>query len=244
MFKLNIRCLAWLLLVGCSQSDNFTSRSAGVRLQLGLNYLMVNRYAEAKRNLDLAYLATPKDYRVILAMARLYQQLGETLTAHRCYRKALQLVPKNGDFLNNYGAFLCSLGQYEKAQKQFEAAQQAEQLTARTEARLQSGYCYLVSGQSELAWQQWNMVKRRDPQLANRILSVLQNYYQQGRWASASLLGQFFLQHFGATAESLWLMILIAAQQGNTSAIVDYGEMLAHFFPHSIQYQRYIAHEY
>ena len=244
MVKFIFSYIVWLLLVGCSPLNNVSYRSASIRLQLGLNYLLVNRFDDAKRNLLMAYQATPNDYRVLLALARMYQQLGEPLMAQRCYHKAGQLVPKNGYLLNNYGAFLCALGQYEKAQKEFKAAQQAEQLLARTEARLQSGYCYLASGQSELAWQQWTRIKRQDPQLAKRVLSVVQQYYQQGRWASANLLGQFFLQHFGPKAEGLWLMILIAAQQGNTRAIVDYGEMLAHFFPHSIQYQRYIAHEY
>ncbi|SPW34695.1 Flp pilus assembly protein TadD, contains TPR repeats [Edwardsiella tarda] len=50
------------------------------------------------------------------------QQRGQLQTAAQGYRQALAAAPDSATVMNNYGAFLCTLGQYVAAQQQFNAA--------------------------------------------------------------------------------------------------------------------------
>ncbi|RAP72310.1 hypothetical protein ACZ87_00865 [Candidatus Erwinia dacicola] len=53
--------------------------------------------------------------------------------------------------LNNYGAFPCSLGQYDAAQWQFSRAIEDSADGLRADTLKNSGYCFLNAGQQEKA---------------------------------------------------------------------------------------------
>ena len=115
----------WLaagLLAGCSGSapekEAQVSEAGQTRLQLGLEYLQQGDMDAARQNLEKALDAAPQDYRTQLGMALYAQRNGENTEAEQRYRQALKLAPGNGTVLNNYGAFLCGLGQYVPAQQQ------------------------------------------------------------------------------------------------------------------------------
>jgi type IV pilus biogenesis/stability protein pilW len=73
-------------------------------------------------NLDKALSYAPKYYLVHAALAYFYQQQGDVEHAKQSYLTAIKLDDKQGDVFNNFGAFLCSQGEYQAAYEQFKQA--------------------------------------------------------------------------------------------------------------------------
>ncbi len=215
-----------------------------IRLQLGLQYLAIGEYTAAERNLRRAVNASPDDYRPLLGLARLYQTQGHDAVAGVWYTRAEKLAPENGYVLNNYGAFLCALRQYDKAQSRFLLATLATTGDSRTQALLSAGYCFLDEEQRTRAAEKLTAVISTEPAAADKLLAEAGRRIERQRFADAGFLLEIYHQFRSASAESLWLKILYAARQNDANDVKRYGEQLARIFPLSIQYQRYLANEY
>ncbi|MFC0323810.1 type IV pilus biogenesis/stability protein PilW [Gallibacterium melopsittaci] len=96
--------------------------AAKTRVELGLAYLAQGNLALAKANLDKALQHTPNDYLPYLGLAYFYQHTAQNQQAEHYYQKALQLVPDNGDVLNNYATYLCNQRQFAQAFQLFDKA--------------------------------------------------------------------------------------------------------------------------
>ncbi len=235
--------LAAFVVSGCVNHPERQS-AADIRLQLGLHYLSAQDYAAAQRNLLRAQQAAPKDYRVPLALARVAQAQQNSAQTRWYYQRAQQLAPLNGYVANNYGAFLCGLRQYDEAHQQFKLAIEAQENDARQDAFLFSGYCYLQADEKSAAREQLGYALEAAPEQGNQLLLDVAKRIEQQQWSAIPLLLEVYHQHLPATAESVWLQIRFAAQQGNAADVKRYGDQLARSFPQSIQYQRYFANEY
>ena len=235
--------LSLFVVTGCV-SQPASRGTAEVRLQLGLHYLARHHYQAAQRNLLRAEQAAPRDYRVPLALARLWQMQENHAETRRYYQRALALAPSNGYVANNYGAFLCALGQYDEAHQQFNRAISAQEAGARSDGLELSGYCYLKSGRFSAARQRLLAALQADRDKGTSLLKEAERHYEKRELAATQLLLQVFDHALPATAESLWLKIRFAAQQSHAADVTRYGDQLARSFPQSIQYQRYLANEY
>lgn len=241
-----LRCLmalAVLMLAGCSAPKQ-PSGSAQIRLQLGLIYLSQGALPAARRNLERALQDAPKDYRVLLAMARLYQQENDSATAHRYFQTALKYAPENGYALNNYGAFLCGLGQYDAAHQQFTLAAVQNSAVARADSQERAGYCWLQQEEYALARQMLLLALQNDRQKADALLNEAKKHLEKHELEQTRLLLEVYHHSVPATAESLWLEIRFAALEQRTVDKARYGQQLAQNFPQSIQYQHFLANEY
>ncbi|PIJ52311.1 type IV pilus biogenesis/stability protein PilW [Erwinia sp. OLTSP20] len=232
-----------VLLCGCQQTAR-QQALAETRLQLGLALMARNAMSAAAQNLDEAERLAPNDYRVQLAQARYQQQSGHQQQAAWRYRKLLKITADNGYVLNNYGAFLCSLGQYEAAQQQFTAALHSLQPGARADSFDNAGYCYLKAGQMTLARQAFASAVKADPEKANLMLAEASWQFSQGQREQSRLLLEVYQRQAPATAESLWLQIRFAASEGRSRDVKHYAAWLAQRFPQSSQYQQLLANEY
>ncbi|KGD72506.1 hypothetical protein HA49_17520 [Tatumella morbirosei] len=219
-------------------------RASEARLQLGLHYLLAKDYAAAERHLQRARKNAPADYRPVLALARLYQTRGHDEMAGVCYTQAEKMAPENGYVLNNYGAFLCALGQYDKARPRFARAMRATESGSRTQALLSSGFCLLDAGKTAPAAERLITAIMDDSSAAATVLAEAGQRLEQQKYADTRFLADIYHQQRSATAESLWLEILYAARQQATADVKRYGNQLARNYPLSIQYQRYLANEY
>lgn len=218
--------------------------AAEVRLQLGMHYLAAEDYAAAQRNFLRAQAAAPRDYRVPLALARLAQLQGNLQASTAQFLQAQRLAPDNGYVANNYGAFLCALGQYGEAHQQFKRAKDAQEADARIDAYELSGYCYLQAGDDEAARSALLNALDADRSKGESLLAEAERLVETHQQANVPLLLEIYQQRRPETARSLALHIRFAAQQGNAADITHYGDQLARRFPQSIQYQRYLANEY
>ncbi|MEC5343065.1 type IV pilus biogenesis/stability protein PilW [Brenneria populi] len=237
---------AAVLLAGCGHSsgEKADAAAAQTRLQLGLEYLARNNLDAARQNFAKALEAAPQDYRTQLGMALYEQRVGENQAAEQRYRLALRLAPGNGDVMNNYGAFLCSLGQYVAAQRQFSAAARLPDYHQVADALENAGYCFFKAGQNDNARSVLNRALRYDPAKGFMLLTEADKQFSAGRYQQAQWLLDVYQHTLPASAESLWLQIRFAALAGHDDDIERYGKSLARSFPQSKQYQQFLANEY
>lgn len=241
-----LRCLMLavaLVLAGCNGSRQ-AEGSGQIRLQLGLIYLSQGDRLAAQRNLQRALQDAPGDYRVLLAMARLHEQEGDSATARHYYQAALKSAPQNSYALNNYGAFLCGLGQYDAAHQQFTRAAASKAFAASADSQERAGYCYLRQGEYASARRALLSALQADRQKADALLAEAERHLEQQEPEPTRLLLEVYHHSVPATAESLWLEIRFAALEQRTVDHADYGRQLAQNFPQSIQYQHFLANEY
>ncbi|OON37571.1 type IV pilus biogenesis/stability protein PilW [Izhakiella australiensis] len=231
------------LLAGCQQREQ-RQALAETRLQLGLALMARHSLSAAALNLDEAERLSPDDYRIQLAQARYQQLRGNSRLAGMRYRKLLKIAAGNGYVLNNYGAFLCGLGQYEAAQQQFSAALQSPQPGARADSYDNAGYCYLKARQIALARQAFAKAVKADRSKGSLMLAEASQRFSQGDVEQSRLLLDIYQRQAPATAESLWLQIRFAASAGRSRDVQRYAAQLAQGFPQSSQYQQFLANEY
>lgn len=235
--------LSAFLISGCA-SDTVSQSAAELRLQLGLKYLALGDLTAAQRNLLKAEAVLSQDHRLQLAMARFYQSSGDTQQAEYCYQRAIKLAGSNSYVFNNYGDFLCGLGQYEVAQKQFSRGQHSPLPGVRADSAENAGYCYLNAGAFRLAKKSLISAIRADSRKALNLLTEAEKRLAHEKNGEVRLLLDIYQHSSPASAESLWLEIRFAAQVKRTTDIKRYSVQLARDFPQSIQYQRFLANEY
>lgn len=231
-----------MLLAGCQTSP--PDALFETRIQLGMAWLARGNADAARRNLQRAIVLAPGDYRTQLAMARYQQQTGNNSMAQQHYRRALKLAAQNSYVLNNYGAFLCGLGQYDAAQRLFSKAVEDSANGLRADSVENSGYCFLNAGQHEKARKALVEAVRTDPTKGMLMLAEAERRFGKGSRADSRLLLDVYQHNFPVSAESLWLEIRFAAQENQSGDVHYYGAQLARIFPQSIQYQHFLANEY
>ncbi|MBU9816383.1 type IV pilus biogenesis/stability protein PilW [Rahnella sp. C60] len=239
--------VALALLAGCSGSPKEippASGAAQTRLELGMAYLKQGNMEAARQNLQKAVDGAPQDYRTQLGMALYEQKNGNQKAAQTRYQQALQLAPQNGTVLNNYGAFLCSLGQYVPAQQQFSAAANAPDYGQVADSLENAGYCFLKANQNEEARVLLSRALKVDPDKGAPLLTEATKEFGEGNRAQAKLLLDVYQHVLPATADSLMLQIRFAALAGNPDSVQRYGKQLARSYPQSKQYQQFLANEY
>lgn len=241
--RIRMSIVAALLLAGC-QTAQQNKALVETRLQLGLAYLARGELDAAQRNLQRALALAPNDYRTQLAEARYQHQAGDDTLAAKYYHRALTLAPQNGYVLNNYGAFLCRLGQYDAAQRHFIQAAEDSANGTRADSVENSGYCYLNAGQRESARDALAEAVTADPAKGMPMLAEAERRFGKGKREDSRVLLEIYQHSFPVSAESLWLEIRFAVQEGRTADVKHFGGQLARIFPQSIQYQHFLANEY
>ncbi|CAK9885629.1 MAG: Beta-barrel assembly-enhancing protease [Candidatus Erwinia impunctatus] len=189
--KQTVIALTVLFLAGCSQKSQVLP-GVDTRLQLGLLYLEQRAYPLAQRHLRQAMTQAPDDYRSHLAMARYHHDTGDNTQAARSYKTARQLQPKNRDVINNYGAFLCRLGQYDAAQQQFEIALKSSSGDARRQALENAGYCYLNAGVWKNAKALLIEATAHDPVRQRELLAEARRRKSQQEFTAFQLLTEVY----------------------------------------------------
>ena len=114
-------------LAGCAGGQTLdpetrAARLAQINLQLGIGYLQEGKTDIALDKLRRAVKADPDSPDAHLAVAVLYDRLGENEAAESHFRDALRLAPENASIATNFGNFLCRLDRVPEAEEQFRHA--------------------------------------------------------------------------------------------------------------------------
>lgn len=245
-----IICLAALTisLAGCASSSGRSSgadlaRASEINLNLAVEQLRKGNLALAKEKLDRALEQNPRNAAAHSTAGVLYERLGETNKADSHYQRAIALDPKNSEYKNNYAAYLCKRGAYERGEKL--ALQAAKDLLYRTReaAFFNAGTCARSRGDLTRAGALFRAALEVRPRFAAALLELAEIEYEQQNYLSARGFLERYMEVGRATPASLWLGVQIERALGNTAVEQHYANRLKTEYPYSNQARQLIESE-
>ncbi len=216
------------------QSDS--SRRANVRLQLASAYFADGQLTTALDEVKQAINADPKMAEAFNLRGLIYAGLGDDALAEDSFKRALQLSPRDGDTMQNYGWYLCLQKRYPEASAQFQQALAQPQYRDVTRTLLAQGVCEARAGQlpeAERTLQRAYALDSANPSIAVNLSEVLM---QRGEYERA----RFYIRRVNgapqqANAQTLWLAARIESRGGNAQAANEIGQQLLSRYPKSAE---------
>ena len=211
-------------------------RRAGVRLQLASAYFADGQYQTALEEVKRALDAEPKMAEAYNLRGLIYAALGETAPAEESFKRALELSPRDGDVMHNYGWFLCLNRRYPEAQALFVDALAQPRYRDTTRTMLAQGVCEARAGQLVEAERTLQRAYAIEPTSGAIALTLAEVLFRRGEYERARVYSRRAnTPPQSATAQSLWLAARIEAKAGNPAAANDIGQQLVSRFPKSNQ---------
>jgi type IV pilus assembly protein PilF len=148
VFVLFVGCF----LMSCSSTQKFSNDkmtekqkidTAKINTQLGIAYLEQGSVFRAKQKLLLALEEAPQIPETWYSMAYFYETTGNNAQANKYYLKSIQIAPKRGDVQNNYGTYLCRIGNYKDSIQHFLLAAEDTNYLDTASAYENAGLCAL-----------------------------------------------------------------------------------------------------
>ncbi len=140
-------------------------KAAAYNVQLGLAYLEQDNRQRAKQKLLMAMAEDPNSPAVNDALAYYFEKTQDFPDADKYYQQAVQLDPKAGAALNNYGAFLCRQAHYKEANAYFLKAIADTQYVNTALAYENAGLCAVAANQWDDAKHYFKKALAQDPSL-------------------------------------------------------------------------------
>ncbi|HET6545343.1 MAG TPA: type IV pilus biogenesis/stability protein PilW [Rhodanobacteraceae bacterium] len=222
---------------GVKKEDAATrnEEAARVHTQLGQKYMQQGKLELAldKLNKALSFDSGYADAHTVIAL--LYEKIGELKQAEEHYRRAVELKPKSGNELNNYGAFLCKLGRYDEADGYFIQAVADPFYKTPAVALTNAGTCLVKAGKYAAAENDLRQAVERAPDYAEGLFQLASVLYRKGDYFHARAFEQRFESVAQARPESLLLGRNIELKLGNGDAAREYTRRLLQGFPDSEQ---------
>ncbi len=140
--------------------------AANENMQLGLAYLEQGDRTRAKYKLLLALQEDQNSAQVHDAMAYYLEMTDDATQAQMHYLRAIQLAPQSGAVHNNYGVFLCHIGQFEQSEKEFLVAVNDSNYLNTAKAYENAGLCAQQIPDIKKAELFYTNAIKQDPHLA------------------------------------------------------------------------------
>lgn len=231
--------LTALLLSGCvtvtdgePETPIDPQQMAESRIKLGLGYLENGNMLKARENLEMAIKYAPNYYRSRIAMAHYQERVGENEKAESNYKIALRKSPKNGNVLNNYGAFLCKQGEFDKADQYFHRAIDQPYYFLLSASYENAGLCALKAQRHAQAESYFVKALDHEPTRPRSLLQLSKLMIDKEDYTQARLHLMTFNKRYGYQETSLKLLIDLESSAGNKALVQRYqnklDQMLAH----------------
>jgi type IV pilus assembly protein PilF len=211
-------------------------RRARVRLELAAAYFARGQANTALDEIKLALAAKPDLSEAFNLRGLVYAGLGEVALADQSFQRALQLSPRDGDALHNYGWFLCQQRRFDDADRQFAAALVAPQYTEVPRSLMAQGLCQARAGRWQDAERSLGRSFELDPSNSSAAFAYAEVLYRRGEYERA----RFYVRRINgqpdqSNAQSLWLAARIERRMGNLPGVQDFGRQLRERFPDSAE---------
>lgn len=200
---------------------NDTERAES-RIALGLGYLGQGNMIRARENLELALKHSPSYYRAQISMAHYYEQVGEEEAADRMYARSLRQHPKNGNVLNNYGAFLCKQGEFEKADHYFNKAIEQPYYYLVSASYENAALCAIKANQTDKAIHYLQRTLDHDPNRSRAVLYLAKLEIETEQYQQARIRLMQFHRQYGVKEASLQLLADLEGKAGNRALQQQY----------------------
>lgn len=218
-------------------------RAAEINLEIGIDYLRKNNLAQAKQKIDKSIEQNPRNSKAQITAGMLYDRLGQDDKAESHFAKGLALDPKNPEVQNNYGAYLCQKGKYERGEKlMLEAAGNPLYRTPEV-AYLNAANCARNGGNMKAAEANLRKALAVRPKFSEALYQMADLQYKQTDYLSARGFLERYLEVGRTSAATLWLGVRIEQGLGNAAAAKNYAERLKLEYPRAAQTKELIESE-
>jgi type IV pilus assembly protein PilF len=217
--------------VGASESA--VLKRVQLRLELAEGYYQRGQFQIALDEVNKALADKPDAVAAYNMRALIYMALGDNAKAEANFHEALRLSPDNADALHNYGWFLCQQKRYPAAFVQFDKALASPNYRYPVRTYLALGVCQYRAGDlnaSEATLKKGFALDPANPALSTNLALVLDRLGKSKEalfYISRVNNGQY------ASAQSLWVGILIARHAGNALDAAQWTNQLEQRFPDS-----------
>ena len=217
-------------------------RRARVRLELAALYFSRGQNNTALDELKLALAANPDLPEAYGLRGLIYASLGDAPVAEQSFKRALDLSPRDGDTMHNYGWFLCQQRRFDEADATFLRASALPNYGEVMRTLLARGVCLARAGRWADAERSLSRSYELDPSNPVTAYNLSDVLLRRGELERA----RFYVRRINqvpeaVTAQSLWLAARIERRIGNLEGVQDFGRQLRDRFPQStetLQYER------
>lgn len=222
-----------------------SGKRAAIRLQLAGAYFTEGRLDPALQEVNQALALDPDLAGAHALLALVLDAKGDVPGADAAFRRAIQLDPRDGATLHNYGWMQCRRERYDEAARLLDQALAAPGYRGTAQTLLVKGVCEARAGKFDQAEQTLLRAYERDagnPVTAVNLADVL---YRRGEFERA----RFYVRRVNqsaelSNAESLWLAMRIERKLGNQQGVRDLGSQLLSRYPRSSEALAYEAGRY
>ncbi len=216
-----------------------TRKRARIRLTLASNYFEQGQTSVALDEIKQSLAADPNYTPAYVLRGLVYMRMNKNELAEDSFQRALQINPRDGDALHNYGWFACESGRYKQAIELFERAMVSPTYGAHALTLLTKGICQTRAGQlteAEVSFTKSYELDAANPITGYNLASLL---YRRSEYSRA----QFYIRRLNnsdlANPETLWLGIQVERRLGNTTVVEQLAQQLGRRFPQSPQWALY-----
>jgi len=258
-FVTSLRHLLWLgllaagltVLTGCASSQEKANqasaradlvtesdepdvrRRARIRLELAVGYFEQGQTNIALDELKQSIATDPTWSEAYNLRGLIYMRLNELRLAEDSFQRALQINPREGNYLHNYGWLTCQQGRYPESTQLFTQALANPAYVERAKTWMAQGLCQVKAGlrvDGEASLVRSYELDARNPITGYNLALLL---FQRGDFAKS----QFYVRRINnsdlANAESLWLGIRVERRMNNSEAMQQLVGQLKKRFPQS-----------
>lgn len=216
-----------------------TRKRARIRLTLASNYFEQGQTTVALDEIKQSLAADPTYAPAFVLRGLVYMRLNNSALAEDSFQRALQINPRDGDTLHNYGWFVCETGRHASAIDLFDRALASANYGGRASTYLAKGICHVRANQLSAA--EASFAKSYELDAANPITgyNLASLLFRRGDNARA----QFYTRRLNngefANPETLWLGIQVERRLGNATVVEQLAQQLGRRYPQSTQWARY-----
>ena len=208
-------------------------KNARIRLELAEGYYQRGQPEVALSEVDQALRLAPDYVPAHTMRALIEMSLGQDAQAEASFRSALSLAPNNADALHNYGWFLCNARRFDESFKMFRRALSIPGYRDVVRTDLAFGVCQYRAGDvagAEKTLRAGFALDASNPALSTNLALVL---YREHRFQDALFYIRRVNAGSSASAQSLWLGVLIARAGASANDAADWTRQLVQRFPDS-----------
>lgn len=226
-----------LIVSGCaSQTERAgidKEKASKANTELGVAYLQRGRYKVAMLKLKRAIEYDDDNAEAHHFIAELYRRLEQNELAETHFKRSIDLNEDDSSVKNNYGIFLCGIGEYKKGLDLFNKVLDDPLYKDKGQAYENMGLCAEKQGNIHTAEKHYSMALKYNKKLPAALLGMAQIEFDKGRITSASSYLARHKKIARASAQSLWLELLIARKKGLKGKVGSLALKLKQYFPDS-----------
>jgi type IV pilus assembly protein PilF len=209
-------------------------RRSRVRLELAAGYFGRGQSETALDEVKLALQANPNSGDAYNLRGLIYASLNEDRLAEESFRRALQINPRDGATMHNYGWFLCQRRRFDESFAQFQQAVALPQYNNLPQSMMTLGICQARADRWADAERSLSRAYELDPSSPVTAVNLSEVLFRRGELERA----RFYIRRVNgmndvSNAQTLWLAARIEHKIGNPAGAREFGEQLRNRFPQS-----------